>query len=966
VRGQKRIEEALKESEERYRAVVEQSVEAIYLYDAETKRVLESNAAFGEMIGYTEEELLGMCIYDFIEHAVEDIDRNVRSSLEAGRRHIGERRYRRKDGSVMIVDTSASVISYGGKTALCAVSRDVTERRRFEEALKESEERFRSLVQNASDLITILEVDGTVRYDSPAIERMLGYGPEERVGSSTFDYIHPEDVARVKRTFSETVDEYGVQPPVEFRMRHKDGSWRYIETTRSNLLDQPAVRGVVSNARDVTERKEAERALRESEARFRAVFGRAAIGMALVNAEGRLMESNPALQEMLGYGDEELRGMHFADLTHPEDVAADAASFEELVAGDLDRFRMEKRYIRKDGSLLWGGLTSSSVPGTGGGPWFMVGMVEDITERKEAERALRESEERYRAVVERSVEAIYLFDPETKQVLETNAAFENLLGYSADELLEMKIYDFVAHDVEDIDLNVQRHLIEEKRFVGERKYHRKDGRLLEVAVSATLVPYDGQESVCCVVRDVTERKALEEQLARQAFHDSLTDLPNRALFLDRLGHTLARARRGDGHAAVLFVDLDDFKIVNDSLGHESGDLLLAEVAGRLRSCVRPGDTVARLFGDEFAVLLESPAAGDEAQMVAVRVLERLQAPFELDGREIYASASIGITDCVPVRDTDQDPHQERPEDVLRRADLAMYTAKRRGKNGYEVFSPSMNTRVFERMEVENQLRRAVEREEFVVHYQPIIDLNTGTAWGVEALARWRHPERGLIVAEEFAQIVEETGLIRPVGRRVFEEACRKAKEWREQYPDRPLLMSVNFSASQFVHQADLIPKVLNETGLDPRTLVIEITERAVMDDAEFALGKLQRMKDLGVSFIIDDYGTGYSCLQYLKLMPVDSLKIDGSFIAGLGRDWGDTAIVSGTIDLAHALELTVVAEGVETAGQLERLRELGCDLVQGYYLSEPLAEGEIRELLAADPRRWPYRRPSHGTNDQEY
>ncbi|HJQ29615.1 MAG TPA: EAL domain-containing protein [Rubrobacter sp.] len=699
-------------------------------------------------------------------------------------------------------------------------------------------------------------------------------------------------------------------------------------------------------------RKRIEEALRESEARFRAVFDRAAIGMALVTAEGRLLESNPALQEMLGYTDEELRGMHFADLTHPDDVAADAACFEELVAGDIDRFRLEKRYVRKDGSLMWGGLTSSSVPGTGDGSWFMVGMVEDVTERKEAETALRESEERYRAVVERSVEAIYLFDPETKQVLETNAALEDLLGYSADELLEMKIYDFVAHDVADIDLNVRRHLIEGKRFVGERKYLRKDARLLEVEVSATLVPNDGKESVCCVIRDITGRKALEEELARQAFHDSLTDLPNRALFLDRLGHTLARARRGEGQAAVLFVDLDDFKIVNDSLGHESGDLLLTKVAERLRSCVRPGDTVARLFGDEFAVLLESPTAGDEAQKVAARVLERLQVPFELHGREIFASASIGITDCDPGRVAEQDQSQGRPEDVLRRADLAMYTAKRRGKNGYEVFSPSMNTRVFERLEVENQLRRAVERQEFVVHYQPIIDLESGAIVGVEALARWNHPERGLIVAEEFAHIVEETGLIRPVGRLVFEEACRKAKEWRDKHPERSLYMSVNFSASQFVHQADLIPRVLQDTGLEPGALVIEITERAVMDDAQFAMGKLQRMKDLGVSFIIDDFGTGYSCLQYLKLMPVDSLKIDGSFIAGLGKDWGDAAIVSGTIDLAHALELTVIGEGVETAEQLERLRELECDLVQGYYLSEPLAEDEIQELLAADPHRW--------------
>lgn len=955
MRDRKQIEAALRESEERYKAVVEQSVEAIYLYDAETKQVFESNAAFVEMIGYSEQELQGMRIYDFIDHDADDIDRNVRKSLDAGRRYIGERRYRRKDGLVIVVDTSASVISYNGKSALCAVSRDVTERRKFEEALKESEKRFRSLVQNASDMITILEADGTIRYESPAVEHILGYGTEERLGASAFDYVHPEDLPRVERTFEETVNKHGVQLPVEFRLRHKDGSWRYVETTRSNLLDEPAVRGVVSNARDVTERREAERALRESEARFRAVFDRAAIGMALVNAEGRLIESNPALQEMLGYDEEELRGMHFGDLTHPEDLAADTRGFEGLVAGDIDRFRLEKRYIRKDGSLRWGGLTSSSVPETGGGPWFMIGMVEDVTERKEAERALRESEERYRAVVERSVEAIYVFDPETKKLLETNAAFDELLGYDADEMLEMTIYAFVARDTNEIDLNVERHLIEENRFLGEREYRRKDGRVLEVEVSVTLIPYEGKEAVCSVVHDITGRKALEEELSRQAFHDSLTKLPNRALFLDRLGHTLARIRRGDGQAAVLFVDLDDFKMVNDSLGHESGDRLLAEVAERLRSCVRPGDTVARLFGDEFAVLLESTTAGEHAQTVAARVLDRLQAPFDLDGKEIFASASIGITACDPTRDADQDPYQGRPEDILRRADLAMYTAKRRGKHGYEVFSPSMKTRVLERMEIENQIRRAVEREEFIVHYQPIIDLATGAMRGAEALARWRHPERGLIVAGEFAQIAEETGLIRQIGQRVFEEACWKAREWREEFPGRSLQINVNFSASQFVHQADLILKVLNDTGLDPSALIIEITERAVMDDAEFALGKLQRMKDQGISFVIDDYGTGYSCLQYLKLMPVDSLKIDRSFIAGLGRDSGDTAIVSGTIDLAHALGITVIAEGVETAEQLEKLERLGCDLVQGFYLSEPLAESEVQELLAADPRRWPYR-----------
>jgi EAL domain-containing protein (putative c-di-GMP-specific phosphodiesterase class I) len=297
------------------------------------------------------------------------------------------------------------------------------------------------------------------------------------------------------------------------------------------------------------------------------------------------------------------------------------------------------------------------------------------------------------------------------------------------------------------------------------------------------------------------------------------------------------------------------------------------------------------------------------------------------------------------------PPIELPKEVLRHADLAMYVAKSRGKNRYEIFNPSMDTRVWERMELENHLRRAIEREEIEVHYQPIVEPGSGRIAGLEALARWRHPERGLLAAKEFIHGAEYTGLIRPIGQFVFEEACRQAREWRERYPNRKILMCVNFSASQFAYQADLIPKTLGDADLDPEGLRLEITERAVMDDAEFAIGKLQRLKALGMSFAIDDYGTGYSCLYYLKRMPVDSLKIDGSFVVGLGKDPGDDAIVSGTIDLAHALGLKVVAEGVETTEQSTRLQELNCDLAQGSYFSEPLSADEASELLL-DNDRW--------------
>ncbi len=295
--------------------------------------------------------------------------------------------------------------------------------------------------------------------------------------------------------------------------------------------------------------------------------------------------------------------------------------------------------------------------------------------------------------------------------------------------------------------------------------------------------------------------------------------------------------------------------------------------------------------------------------------------------------------------------EDEPKEVLRHADLAMYAAKKRGKAQYVVYDTSMDTRLQERMNLENELRRAIEEEEFETHYQPIIELETGEIVSLEALARWRHPERGLVEAEEFIEVAEETGLIRPIGRRVLEEACQKAKEWRERYPDSSPLMSVNFSASQFAHQADLVAKILNDTGLDPSGLQLELTERAVMDDVEFSIGKLQKLKDLGVRLAIDDYGMGYSCLYHLKRMKVDYLKIDQVFIAGLGEDLGDEAIVSGTIGLGHGLGLKVVAEGVETEEQLVKLKELGCDLAQGYYFAEPLP-AEAAERLLVEGVSW--------------
>jgi diguanylate cyclase (GGDEF)-like protein len=472
-----------------------------------------------------------------------------------------------------------------------------------------------------------------------------------------------------------------------------------------------------------------------------------------------------------------------------------------------------------------------------------------------------------------------------------------------------------------------------------------DGRTLWNLSSISLIQ-DSQGNpshLVCLHQDITDRKALEEHLEHQAFHDSLTELPNRALFLDRLEHALDRTRREGGPVAVLLLDLNNFKVINDSLGHDAGNTVLVEVAGRLRDSVRSGDTVSRLFGDEFAVLLEAPSHAKEAKRVAKRIQEQVEEPFDVEGQEVFVTLSIGIAFSETAED--------EPKEILRHADLAMYEVKRGRKAQPALYNPSMNIHAMERLDLENVLRRAVDREELEVYYQPIIDLNSGDISGVEALARLRHPERGLVAASEFVQLAEETGLIRPIGQWVTKEACRQAKEWRKRYPEKALLMSVNLSASQFSHQSDLIPKILSDTGLNPQGLQLEITERTVMGDAEFSEGKLHSLKGLGVSLAIDDYGMGYSYLYYLKRMPVDYLKIDRSFITGLGEDSDDEAIVSGTIGIAHALGLKVIAEGVETADQFAKLKELGCDLAQGFHLAEPLS-GEAMSTLLAGDRRW--------------
>lgn len=476
---------------------------------------------------------------------------------------------------------------------------------------------------------------------------------------------------------------------------------------------------------------------------------------------------------------------------------------------------------------------------------------------------------------------------------------------------------------------------------------RPDGNWAWVSVTAEphLDPEGRVAEVLVTFDDITARKTAEHELAVQTFRDRLTSLPNRALFMERLAQALLRTERRRASAGVLFLDLDRFKLVNDSLGHEAGDQLLVQVARRLKGALRPEDTVARLSGDEFVVLLEDLPAVADALRVAERVAVAMETPFEVAGQEVFVSWSTGLAMA--------GGPEASPSELVRDAEVAMYRAKAKGERTIEVFDPSMNAQAVARFQLEGELRHALEREEFLLHYQPLVSLKEGTIEGWEALVRWKHPERGMVPPLDFISLAEETGLIVPLGKWVLEEAMRQGEAWQTRYPVHPpRLMNVNISARQF-QQRDLVGTVteaLDLTRFQAHCLKLEITESVMMRDPQASLEAMKVFRGLDIHLVIDDFGTGYSSLSYLKRFPVDTLKVDKSFVDGLGKDAESTAIVGAVISLAKSLGMRVTAEGIETAEQLAQLRALGCDQGQGYFFSRPLPSDQAEALLAKNPR----------------
>jgi diguanylate cyclase (GGDEF)-like protein/PAS domain S-box-containing protein len=545
-----------------------------------------------------------------------------------------------------------------------------------------------------------------------------------------------------------------------------------------------------------------------------------------------------------------------------------------------------------------------------------------------------------REVLAQSNDALLVFVPESDRIIEANVRACDLLGYSRPEMLVMPVSAIFPNEMPKLAALSQSSPLSETGLIDELMCLTKQGEIIPSEISASVIQLDQGQGIIASLREITERRHAEEELAHQAFHDPLTGLANRQLFLDHLTLALARNKRRRDSLAVLFIDLDRFKMVNDSYGHEAGDEVLISMANRVRAVVRPSDTAARLGGDEFAVLSESVQSETHAITIAKRILRAGTIPFSVQEDEIVLTTSVGIAVS--------DGGSDRPEVLLRNADAAMYRAKERGKARYEVFDEGMKTRARARLRSETALRQAMERDQFRIHYQPEVDLNTGRIVAAEALVRWQDPERGLLPPRDFLALAEETKLIMPIGTWVLEQACLQAQRWRTLHSNmRSLVIAVNLSARQ-LNQSDLVDvvaRVLSETGTAPSTLCLEITESAVMEDVDSCTEILHRLKSLGVSIAIDDLGLGYSSLSFLRRLPVDTVKVDQSFVQGLSRDPADLAIVSAVISMAGALELTAIAEGVETVDQRDVLSSLTCPRAQGFYFAPPQPDTSLGELL---------------------
>ncbi|MFI4939053.1 MAG: EAL domain-containing protein [Burkholderiales bacterium] len=931
----------LEASTRHFRQILDNLFTYVSLLD-ENCIVLEINKAPLHRGGYRREDIIGRCFYDAPWWTYDAaVQLQLIEACEAARQ--GQtRRYDvvvRMGSEFIPIDFQISPVrdENGKIIGLLPIAVEISERIKAEQALRASENKFHVLFDSVNDCIMILDLDGYIRDINRTGYTRLGYAKEEMLGKCISQFNSPEFASRVAGNIAMLQQNgFGVFESAHVR---KDGSVMPMEVS-ARMVELEGQRRVLTSVRDIAERKLAEAALRNSEANLRCMMDNLPYLAWLKDTEGRYIAINKAFADFLRL-ECPLQAIGNTDLDlQPKDLA------EKYRADDAEVMALrQQKHVEEpsfDGTALHYVETfKTPIMDAGGNVLGTAGFAKDITERKRIEAELRIA-----AIAFETHEAMVITDANSV-ILRVNQAFTRITGYTVEELVGQKpsMLQSGMHDA-DFYREMWDSIKRTDGWNGEIWDRRKNGEAYPKLLTITAVR-DSAGAVTHYVgthQDITERKGAEERIAELAFFDQLTGLPNRTLLLDRLKHAMVTSSRSGSFGALLFIDLDNFKMLNDTLGHDMGDLLLKQVANRLQLGVREGDTVARLGGDEFVIILEGLSIDKEeaaahVEIVGEKLLAALKQPYLLRNVNHHSTASIGVTlfkDDVASRD-----------DLMKQADLAMYMSKEVGRNLLRFFEPSLEAAVQERAALEADLRIAVDEQQFLLHYQPQVT-GEGQLTGAEALVRWQHPQRGLVPPNEFIPLAERSGIILSLGDWVLRTACNQLVEWADKPERAHLTLAVNVSPRQF-RQPNFVGQVLtalNVTGANPQRLKLELTESLLVENVQDVIEKMVALKAHGVGFSLDDFGTGYSSLSYLKRMPLDQLKIDMSFVRDVLTDQNDAAIVKTIIALAMSLGLNVIAEGVETEGQLDFLAAAGCHAYQGYFFSKPLPIHGFEQLYS--------------------
>lgn len=844
------------------------------------------------------------------------------------------------DEIVKLLSRMAENVSF----ALENFERD-NDRREAAEALRRSEEKHRGILETMMDGYFEVDLKGNFTFFNDALCRIHGFTPVEMMGLNYRTYC---DESTAKHIYEVYNTAYRTGEPVhvnEWNLRRKDGTTAVVENSMQVMMNangKPVgFRGIT---RDVTTRRQAMDALRASEEKYRSILENIEEAFYEVDVRGNLTSVNEAYCRMLRYSERELIGMSFRQYSTPEMAEKAYRKFNEVYRTGKPVKAFDYEIQCKGGGTVVGEGSIHLVQDAQGTPSGFRGLLRDVTARRQIEQELRDSEERFRDLTDLSSDWYWEQD-ENFRFVHVSGSVLAKTGFPPEEYLGKTLQQLPYSDALD------EQWIEHRKAIAEHKaFHNLILKKIQLDGSARYISASGRpildeqgrlKGYRGTGKDITQSKLHEERIQYLATHDALTSLPNRVLFGQLLNFAIHHARRYERQLAVMFIDLDRFKMINDTLGHHAGDKLLQEIAGRLTGSLRTSDVVARLGGDEFVVLLQEIAETEQVATIARKIISAVQLPMMLENQECRITASIGIS-MYPV-DT-EDEHV-----LMKNADIAMYLAKDEGKNNFQFYSKNIQVQSVEHLALETSLRHALDRDELFLHYQARVDLKTGKITGVEALLRWQHPELGLMPPMSFIPIAEETGLIVPIGKWVLKAACMQNIAWQRQGLP-PICMAVNLSPRQFIDACLLndLDSILKETGMDPGLLELEITESMVMGNIDRAVRQLSAIKRLGVRFAIDDFGTGYSSLAQIKRFPIDTLKIDRSFIQHIPQSIEDKAMMEAIITMGKALSLTVVAEGVETLEQQIFLADHHCDEMQGYFFSKPITHEKFADLLRSN------------------